>query len=443
LARGRQPTYHAAPERTTVERAAMLDINLFRETPDAVRAALRDRGDDPRVVDAVLDLDGNRRAVLAQLEELRALRNRESKAIGGSADGAEREARIAAMRQVNERIGALEEQLHVVEQDLESAMLAVPNIPRPEVPVGADERGNVVVRQVGVVPSPAFPARPHWELGPQLGIIDFDRGVRLSGSRFYVLRGLGARLQRALTQWMLDFHVARGYHEVYPPFVVREQCMRNAGQLPKFADNLYRDAEDDLWLIPTAEVPLTNLHAGEILAPTDLPLHYVAYTACFRREKMSAGRDVRGIKRGHQFDKVEMYRFTTPESSAEALDAMVSDGEAMLQALGLPYRVVQLCTGDLGFGSAVSYDLEVWAAGCREWLEVSSISDFGSFQARRSGIRFRRAAGGPTEFVHTLNGSGLALPRTVIALLENGQQADGSIVLPDVLHDRMGTSTIC
>ncbi|MFN2251983.1 MAG: serine--tRNA ligase [Anaerolineae bacterium] len=420
----------------------MLDIRLFRDEPDVVRAALERRGEDVAVVEVVRELDAARRETLAEVEELRARRNRESKEIGRSKDPAEREAKIAAMREVNERITALEDQLGDTERQLTETLQGVPNVPRDDVPLGADESENVVVRQVGDEVEHDFEALPHWDLGTQLGIIDFERGARMSGSRFYVLRDAGARLQRSLTQWMLDFHTERGYSEVYPPFVVREECMLNAGQLPKFRDNLYHDVEDDVWLVPTAEVPLTNMHAGEIIEADALPIQYVAYTACFRREKMKAGRDVRGIKRGHQFDKVEMYKFTVPEDSPAALDAMLADGEAMLQALGLPYRVVQLCTGDLGFGSAITYDLEAWAAGSGEWLEVSSISDFGSFQARRAGVRFRREPGAPTEHVHTLNGSGLALPRTVIAIMENGQQPDGSIVVPEVLRDRMGTDVI-
>lgn len=420
----------------------MLDIQLFRDEPDRVRAALRRRGEAPETVDQVIALDLRRRAALGEVEGLRAQRNTESKAIGQIRDATERETRIAAMRAVNSRIDAREAELAEVEAALEALLKQVPNLPRADVPEGASEADNVVIDQVGEPHRPDFEALPHWELGPRLGLIDFDRGVRLSGSRFYVLGGDGARLQRALIQWMLDFHTARGYREVYLPFVVREACMWNAGQLPKFRDNLYRDVEDDLWLVPTAEVPLTNLHAGEILADAELPLHYVAYTPCFRREKMSAGRDVRGIKRGHQFDKVELYRFTRPEDSAAALEAMRADAEAVLQALGLPYRIVQLCTADLGFGSTITYDLEVWAAGCGEWLEVSSVSDFGSFQARRAGIRFKRKAEGPTEPVHTLNGSGLALPRTLIAILENYQRADGSIDIPEVLRNRMGKARI-
>jgi seryl-tRNA synthetase len=365
-----------------------------------------------------------------------------SKAIGQTKDPAERAGRIEDMQRVKTRIEALEVGVDRVEKELQTRLQQVPNIPRDDVPVGPDERANVVLRQVGARPEWSFAPRTHWDLGVERGLIDFDRGTRISGSRFYILNGPAARLQRSLIQFMLDFHSARGYEEVYTPFVVREQCMWNAGQLPKFLDNLYHDHEEDLWLVPTAEVPVTNLYAGEILGAEQLPIHHVAYTPCFRREKMSAGRDVRGIKRGHQFDKVEMYKFTRPEDSAAELDAMLADGEALLQALGLPYRVLQLCTADLGFGSTITYDLEVWAAGCDEWLEVSSISDFGSFQARRAAIRFRREAGGPTEFVHTLNGSGLGLPRTMIAILENYQQADGSILVPEVLRDRMGRDRI-
>ncbi len=420
----------------------MLDIRLFREQPDLVREALRKRGEDIAIVDHIRDADAGRRRILTELESLRAQRNEASQAIGQVTDPEEREARIAASRSLNAIIAQLEAQLAVTETELRSLVLQVPNIPRPEVPIGRDERDNVVVRSWGDQPQFDFEPQPHWELGTRLGIIDFQRGSRMSGSRFYVLAGAGARLQRALIGWMLDLHTARGYLEVYPPFMVRETCMWNAGQLPKFEDNLYRDVEDDLWWIPTAEVPLTNLHADEILAGDSLPRRYVSYTACFRREKMSAGRDVRGIKRGHQFDKVELYQFTTPESSPAALDTMVADAEAVLQGLGIPYRVVALCSGDLGFGSTITYDLEAWAPGCGEWLEVSSLSDFGSFQARRASIRFRRQPGAATEYVHTLNGSGLGLPRTLIAVMECYQRADGSIDIPEVLQPRMGCSVI-
>lgn len=420
----------------------MLDIKQFRDDPDTVRRGLARRGDDPGVVDRVRDLDVRRRAALTELEGLRAERNQASKDIGRSAPGPERDARIAAMRAANGRLDALEAEHAALEAELESVLHAVPNLPRADVPDGRDASENVVVREHGSPPAFDFEPLAHWDLGPALGVLDFERGTRMSGSRFYVLSGDGARLQRALIQFMLDFHAARGYTEVQTPYMVREACMWNAGQLPKFRDNLYHDAEEDFWFVPTAEVPLTNLHAGEVLEAADLPRHYVAYTPCFRREKLSAGSDVRGIKRGHQFDKVEMYKFTTPETSAAELDAMLADGCGVLEALGIPYRVVQLCTGDLGFGSTITYDLEAWAAGCGEWLEVSSISDFGSFQARRAGIRHRPEGGGALEPVHTLNGSGLGLPRTLIAVLENNQRADGSIAVPEVLRARMGTDVI-
>jgi seryl-tRNA synthetase len=295
------------------------------------------------------------------------------------------------------------------------------------------------VDEEGELPTFDFEPVPHWDLGPELNILDFERGVKLSGSRFYVLRGAGARLQRALIAWMLDVHTREhGYIEIYPPFVVKEQCFWGAGQLPKFADNIYHDVEDDFWFLPTAEIALTNLHREEILAADDLPLHYVSYSPCFRREKMSAGRDVRGIKRGHQFDKVEMYKFVTPETSYDELEKMVENGREICRRLGLPHRLVKMCTGDLAFTAAKKYDIEVWAAGCGEWLEVSSLSNCEAFQARRANVRYRPEAGAKPRFVHTLNGSGLALPRVMIAIIENYQQANGTIAIPEVLRPWMG-----
>jgi seryl-tRNA synthetase len=318
-------------------------------------------------------------------------------------------------------------------------MLRVPNVPHESVPYGPDDSYNIVVRGSGEIPGFDFEPAPHWDLGPELGIIDFERGVKLSGSRFYVLRGAGARLQRALIAWMLDVHTREhGYTEIYPPFMVKEQCFWGAGQLPKFGENIYHDVEDDFWFLPTAEVALTNLHRDEILEVDDLPLYYVAYTPCFRREKMSAGRDVRGIKRGHQFDKVEMYKFTTPETSHDELDTMVENALDICRRLKIPHRLVQMCTGDLGFTAAKTYDIEMWAPGCEEWLEVSSLSNCEAFQARRTDVRYRPEPGAKPRFVHTLNGSGLALPRVMIAVMENYQQADGSVVVPEVLQPWMG-----
>ncbi len=413
-------------------------MDLIRERPQEVRDGLRRVGADPGQVDAVLALD-ERRQALTQLEALRAERNRVSKEIGRLREGEERAQRIARMRAVGEQISALEEALRRVERELDEALWALPNLPHPSVPDGPDETHNVVLQTWGPERWFDFEPVPHWELGPELGILDFERGAKLAGSRFYILRGAGARLQRALIAWMLDVHTRQhGYTEIYPPFVVREQCLWGAGQLPKFGENIYHDAEDDLWLIGTAEIPLTNLHRDEILDGAQLPLRYVAYSACFRREKMSAGRDVRGIKRGHQFDKVEMYQFTTPETSYDALEAMVQDALDICRGLGLPHRLVQMCSGDLAFTAAKKYDIEVWAPGCGEWLEVSSISNCEAFQARRANIRYRPEPGAKPRFVHTLNGSGLALPRVMIAVIENYQQADGTIVVPEVLRPWMG-----
>ena len=318
-------------------------------------------------------------------------------------------------------------------------MLRIPNLPHPSVPVGASDAENVIVREEGQPRAFDFEPRPHWDLGTALDIIDFDRGVKLSGTRFYVLKGAGARLQRALIAWMLDLHTEEhGYTEVLPPYMVKAEMLVGTGNLPKFGDNLYHDAEEDFWLIPTAEVPVTNLYRDEILDGDQLPIYHVAYTACFRREKMSSGRDVRGIKRGHQFDKVEMVKFVRPETSMDELMKLVDNAEDVCRGLGIPYRLIQMCTGDLSFSAAVKYDLELWAPGCGEWLEVSSCSNFGDFQARRANIRFRPEPGARPEYVHTLNGSGLALPRVMIAVIENYQQADGSIVVPEVLRPYMG-----
>lgn len=417
----------------------MLDIGLIRERPDVVRKGLIDRGDDPARVDRIVALDIERRETLQAVEELRAERNRVSKKIGRLKDKGERDRLIADMRQVGDRIDALDQQLADIESQLDSAMLEMPALPHESAPIGVDETENVLIRQYGEPEPLDFEPAPHWDLGPELDVIDFERGVKLSGSRFYVLKGAGARLQRALISWMLDVHTREhGYTEIYPPFIVKETCMWAAGELPKFADNIYHDVEDDFWLVPTAEVPLTSLHRDEILSADQLPIRYTAYTACFRREKMSAGRDVRGIKRGHQFDKVEMYKLTTPDASYDELEAMLDDALDLCQRLEIPHRVLELCTGDLGFHSTKTYDIEMWAPGCGEWLEVSSLSNCESFQARRADIRYRPEPGAKPQFVHTLNGSGLALPRVVIAILENYQQPDGSVVTPQVLRPWMG-----
>ncbi|MCG2769922.1 MAG: serine--tRNA ligase [Anaerolineae bacterium] len=416
----------------------MIDIKLVRERPDIVRESLAKRH-TTAPVDDILSLDEKRRTLLSETEVLRARRNVVSKQISRMKDDGERRALIDEMREVGTRIMALDAELHVVQSNLTTALLQVPNMPHPDTPVGADEGENVIVRSEGTPREFDFEPLAHWDLGPALGIIDFERGVKLSGTRFYVLKGLGARLQRALIAWMLELHTnEHGYTEAYLPFVVKEACMWGSGQLPKFRDNLYRDVEDDLWLVPTAEVPLTNLHRDEILAADDLPIKYAAYTPCFRREKMSAGKDTRGIKRGHQFDKVEMYKFTRPEDSDDELYTMLDNAEEVCRLLGIPHRVMQLCTGDLGFSAALSFDVELWSPGCGEWLEVSSCSNCTDFQARRANVRYRPKPGEKPEFVHTLNGSGLALPRVMIAVMENYQQKDGSILIPEVLRPYMG-----
>jgi seryl-tRNA synthetase len=416
----------------------VIDINLIRENPETVRQALSMRQMETASVDQVLTLDEERRTLIQEVESLKAERNRVSKAIGRMKDPDERNARIEAMRVVGDQISAFDVQLRGIENQLDALMATFPNIPDPRTPYGVDSSENVVIKSVGELPQMDFEPKPHWEIGPELGIIDFDQGVKITGSRFYVLSGAGARLQRALIAWMLDLHTRQGYTEKYTPFMVRGQTLFAAGQLPKFADNLYKDHEEDLWMVPTAEVPLTGLHMDDILDESDLPRFYTAYTPCFRREKMSAGRDVRGIKRGHQFDKVEMYMFTKPDDSPAAFEKMVADAEQTCAELGFVYRILQLCTGDLGFGASITYDIEVWAPGCGEWLEVSSISNVTDFQARRANVKYRPSDGGRVRVLHTLNGSGLGMPRTLISVLENYQQADGSVVVPEVLRPWMG-----
>lgn len=420
----------------------MLDVRLIRERSDFVKSELAKVGFDAAAIDALLASDVRRRGLIQDVESLRAKRAEVSRTIGKQ-DPAARQQLIADMRAVGDRIASLEQELAAAEADFERLMLEVPNLPDPSVPVGRDERDNTVLRSEGTPRQFDFTPRPHWEIGPDLDILDFDRGVKIAGSRFYILKAAGARLQRALIAWMLDLHTRQhGYTEIYPPYLVKKQCLYGAGQLPKFADNIYYDAEDDLWMIGTAEVPVTNMHRDEILEASALPLSYVAYTACFRREKMSAGRDVRGIKRGHQFDKVEMYKIVPPHDSNAALEQIVTSAQAVARGLGIPHRVISICTGDLGFVAAKKYDIELWAPGCNEWLEVSSCSNCTDFQARRTNIRYRPAPRSKPEFVHTLNGSGLALPRVMIAVLENYQQADGSVVVPEVLQPYMGTNRL-
>ena len=418
----------------------MLSIELFRSSSDAVREALERRGEHAPL-DTITALDAERRSLLTELEGLRAERNRVSREMGRMS---ERPAEmIEEMRRTGDRIRGLEERVKEVEAGLEAELMALPNLPLPGVPDGADETANTVVSTWGTPRSYDFTPLPHWDLGERLGIIDLSRGAKLSGSRFFTLSGAGARLQRALTAWMIDLHVQEhGYREVYVPYLVRRDTMYGSGNLPKFADNLYHDEEDDLWLIPTAEVPLTGFHRDEILEPGTLPLYYVSHTPSFRREKAAAGKDTRGIKRVHQFDKVELYKLVEPESSGRELEKLLEDAQDVCRRLDIPYRVLRLCAGDMGFPSAESYDLEMWAPGCEEWLEVSSCSNCTDFQARRANIRYRPQAGARPQLVHTLNGSGLALPRVLIAIMENYQQSDGSISVPNVLRPYMGVDSI-
>jgi seryl-tRNA synthetase len=436
----------------------MLDIKLIRERPDFVKGELAKRGVDPGEVDRLLEVDQRRRKLQGEVDQLRADRKRRAREVGKLPPD-ERAAEIAKIRaeeaedndvvaeivSYQERTGGsdnptvrLAAQLVFAEKSVEELALTLPNIPRADVPVGSSEADNRVISSHGTpIEFTAFKPLPHWELGEKLGILDFDRGVKLSGTRFYVLSGAGARLQRALIAWMLDVKIReQGYLEIIPPLMVNTETVTSTGHYPKNSDTMYRDAEDDFWFIPTAEVPLTSLHRDETLDEHILPIYMTAYTPCFRREKMSAGRDVRGIKRGHQFDKVEMVKLVHPETSDDEFLKMVNDAEEICRRLKIPYRVVALCTADLSFASAVTYDLEMWAPGCGEWLEVSSISNCTDFQARRAKIRFKTKGGKP-ELVHTLNGSGLALPRTMIAVLENYQNEDGSVTVPEVLRPYM------
>ena len=415
----------------------MLDLKFMRENTDLVRRALEERQEDSSIVDQIMLIIWSRQKLVRKLETVRHDRKISAK------QKSNKEADRDYARFLRKATRELEEEARQLDKQLEELLMQVPNIPQPTVPSGTGEGDNVVVRSWGEPKSFDFQPAPHWKLGESLGIIDFERGVKLSGTRFYVLKGIGARLQRALITFMLDLHTTEhGYQEIYPPFMVKRECMAGSGNLPKFANNLYHDEEDDLWFVPTAEVPLTGLHGNEIIPPGILPLYYVAYTACFRREKMSAGKDTRGIKRGHQFDKVELYKFTEPATSNQELEKLVNDAEEVCQKLGLTYRVKELCTAELGFAATKAYDIEMWAPGCDEWLEVSSCSNCGDFQARRASIRYRPSPEEKPQFVHTLNGSGLALPRVLIAIMENYQQPDGSITIPEVLQPYVGEKVI-
>jgi seryl-tRNA synthetase len=426
----------------------MLDLRQIRQDPDGVRAGLARRGkadETGAAVDAVLRLDEERRALISEGDALKARRNAVSQEVGErKRRGEDADDLIAEMRTVNERIREIDTRLRDVEGEVEHILLRTPNVTDPSVPAGGEE-ANCVVRSWGEPRTPASPPRPHWEIGAELGILDLPAGARVAGSGFPAYTGKGARLQRALVNFMLDLHTGEhGYREVEPPFVVNRDAMTGTGQYPRFVEDgdAYEIASDGLYLVPTSEVPLTNFHRDEILDPGRLPIAYTAYSPCFRREAGAAGKDTRGLLRLHQFAKVEMVRFERPEDSDAALERLTGHAERVLQLLELPYRVVLLAAGDTGFSAVKTYDLEVWAPGVDRWLEVSSASNCGDFQARRAGIRFRPEAGARPEFAHTLNASGVALPRTVIALLENGQREDGSVELPAALHPYMGVDVL-
>ena len=422
----------------------MIAIEQVRRDPDTVRRAMKSRG-EPDPVDDILLLDAAWRRDRTEADEIRNRRNQVNREIGHARSSGQAPAPevINEMRALGQKVDELEASAQRAEGQVREMLLNIPNLPLDNVPIGSDSEDNRIYRTEGTPAALGFEGLPHWDLAERLGIIDFQRGAKLSGSRFYTTIGAGARLERALISWMLDLHTSEhGYTELALPAVVRRDVMEGSGNLPKFADNLYHDAEDDLWLIPTAEVPITNLYRDEIIPPGQLPLYYVAQTPCFRRERAAAGRDTRGIKRVHQFNKVEMYQFVEPESSPRELERLLGHAEEICRRLGFSWRVLELCTGDMGFAAAKTYDIEVWAAGCQEWLEVSSCSNCTDFQARRANIRYRPEQGARPRLPHTLNGSGLALPRVMIAIMENYQQPDGSIIIPEVLRPYTGFDKI-
>ena len=417
----------------------MLDLKFIREHPQKVREAIIKKN-EPAELDRLLQLDMERRQLLQKAEQLKQLRNRVSKEIGLSkADSTAVRQKKEEMREVSAQIKELDEDLRRYDAEMEQILLRLPNIPDPAVPPGQDEADNREVRSWGRPPEFSFTPRPHWDIGEILGILDFPRAGKIAGSRFALYCADGARLERALINFMIDLHTGEhGYCEIFPPFMVNSESMTATGQLPKFTEDLFKIEGTDYYLIPTAEVPVTNLHRDEILDPAELPLRYVAYSACFRAEAGAHGRDTRGLIRQHQFNKVELVKFVLPESSPEELESLTRDAEKVLQLLGLPYRVMLMCSGDLGFAAAKKYDLEVWLPSAGTYREISSCSTFTDFQARRAGIRYRPAPGQKARFVHTLNGSGVAIGRTVAAILENYQQEDGSVILPEVLQPYFG-----
>lgn len=418
----------------------VLDIKYLRNNFEEVIKRLEHRGEDLSDLERFGEIDQKRRQLIVETENLKAKRNDVSKQIPIlKKEGKDVQPVITEMREVGDRINELDQELRVIEAQLKQIMLSIPNIPHESVPVGEDEEDNVEVRRWGEIPEFSFEIKPHWDLGTELGILDFERASKVAGSRFVFYKGLGARLERALWNFMMDYHAEHhGYEEMLPPYLVNRNSMTGTGQLPKFSEDAFHIEAWDYYLIPTAEVPVTNYHSQEILKEEDLPQKYVAYSGCFRSEAGSAGRDTRGLIRQHQFNKVELVQFVKPEDSYDALEQLTGHAEKILQLLKLPYRVMSMCTGDLGFTAAKKYDIEVWVPNQNTYREISSCSNFEDFQARRAGIRFRRGAKGKPEFVHTLNGSGLAIGRTIVAILENYQQEDGSVIIPEVLRPYMG-----
>ena len=417
----------------------MLDLRFVRKNIDLIRGMLKSRG-MAIDIDSFVELDRRRREILGEVEGLKAKRNQLLGKISQlKKEGKDIKGIIEEAREVSKVIEGLDKELNDVKEKIYDFLINLPNIPHPSVPIGKDERDNVVIKTWGEKPDFSFKPKPHWELGEKLNILDFARGAKIAGSRFVVYKGLGAYLERALINFMLDLHTKEhGYKEVFPPYIVNKRCMFGTGQLPKFEEDLFKIEGKDYYLIPTAEVSVTNLHQNEILREEDLPIYYVAYSACFRAEAGSYGKDVRGIIRQHQFNKIELVKFTTPETSYKELESLLLDAEEVLQRLGLHYRVVELCTGDLGFAASKTYDIEVWLPGQGVYKEISSCSNFEAFQARRANIRFKKKGTKGTELVHTLNGSGLAVGRTVVALLENYQKPNGSILIPPALQPYMG-----
>jgi seryl-tRNA synthetase len=422
----------------------MLDIKRIREQFEDVKAAVMSRGQGDYGLDQVRELDVKRREILVAVEQMKNRQSIDSREIPKlKKEGKDTSALMAEMKELSETIRKLDGELGVVEEELNMMLLCIPNTPNVSVPVGNDDSDNVEIRRWGTPRTEDFEMKPHWDIGTDLDILDFERGAKIAGARFTVYKGLGARMERSLINFMLNLHTGEhGYTEILPPFMVNRDAMTGTGQLPKFEDDMFHLPSKDFFLIPTAEVPVTNLRAQEILGPEELPVYYTAYTPCFRKEAGSAGRDTRGLIRQHQFNKVELVKLVRPDTSYDELESLTRAAEAVLQRLGLPYRVVALSTGDLGFSSAKTYDIEVWMPSYGRYVEISSCSNFESFQARRAGIRYRPDEKEKPEFVHTLNGSGLAVGRTFAAILENYQQADGSVVIPEALRSYMGVDAI-